>query len=59
MACSTPFCNVSTLRLVGGHSMNHMEVIFTIASYVACSKAASAAVDVMVSSFDGADGSVF
>ena len=59
MACSTSFCNVSTLRLVGGHSVNRVEVIFTIESYVACLKAASFAADVMVSSFDDADDSVF
>ena len=59
MACSTSFGNVSTLRFVGGHSVIRVKVIFKSTSYVACSKAALFAADVMVSSFDDADDSVF
>ena len=59
MACSTSFRNVSTLRLVGGHSVIRVKVIFTIASYVACSNAALAAADVLVSSFNGAEDGIF
>ena len=58
IACSTSFRSVSTLRLVGGHSLIRVKVIFRIASYVACPKAALAAADVMVS-FDDTDDSVF
>ena len=58
IACSTSFRSVSTLRLVGGHSVICVNVIFRIASYVACPKAALTAADVMVS-FDDADDSVF
>ena len=59
MACSTSFLNVLTLRLVGGHSVIRVKVIFMIAPYVACSKAASAATDVVVSSFDDVNDSAF
>ena len=59
MACSTSFLNVSTLRLVGGHYVIRVKVIFIIASYAACSKTASFATDVMVSSFGEGDDSVF
>ena len=58
MACSTSFRSVSTLRFVGRHSVIRVKVIFRIVSYVACSKAASAATDVMVS-FDDANDRVF
>ena len=59
IAYSTSFRNVSTLRLVGRHSVIRVKVIFKITSYFACSKAASFAADVMVSSFDDDDDSVF
>ena len=51
IAYSTSFRSVSTLRLDGGHYVIRVKVILTIASYVACSKAASAAADDMISCF--------
>ena len=59
IACSTFFRSMSTLRLVGGHCVIRVKVIFITASCVACSNASSAAADVMVSSFDDADENVF
>ena len=47
MVCSTSFLNVSTLRLVGGHSVILVKVLLITASYVVCSNADSLPGDVM------------
>ena len=47
ITCSISFLSVSTLRLVGGHSVILVKVLLITASYVVCSKADSLAGDVV------------
>ena len=51
ITCSTSFFNVSTLRLVGGHSVILVKIFLITASKVLGSNAASLAGDVMAFSF--------